>query len=621
MMDFRALSYFVAACEHDNLGSAAQTLAIAPSSLSASLKSLEAQFGVPLLRKSGGGVSPRRLGHWLYRAAVPVLVLEAFARRRALAPGAVVSRLTVSIKLHFAFGDFRQAFSKAIAATASAEPLALVDPHWPNGPGDVFDRDATDCLGFDEDSAIEIDVVPRTALAEQGEVALHEDQWISVRRALGPKDGASLTAASSKYLVPALPEMLIEQIHAWARQAAINPEFLDASPRDWPQILDDHPGATLLLPASAIGTRLGVMRVDTAPLDPPLRSTIVGKSDGHPLALRFFERIKAAFGHDGPSPAFAPALTRRRIQYFNLAYNLGGISAAARSANVAQPALSQQLRKLEESLGTALFDRRTFGLSRNEQCTHFALATNVLDRQLGEMEVSGNLAALAKGGRLRLGVLPSVSQNGLLVQRITDAVLGLRARYSRVHVMVREAPNSVLQKAVQRGEIGLAIVETVVPQMPRLTLDASEDLAVIAHPRHAILPAGPVRLCDLSTVPLALPTRSFGLRQLLDAATRAAGIELLPLHEIDALPMLVALLAREPIATILPASAVASEIVNGDLCAHVIIEPNVSRRLFVIHSGDRPLAPIERDLVQSLRSLMSAPAARSPADAENLMVV
>jgi DNA-binding transcriptional LysR family regulator len=242
---------------------------------------------------------------------------------------------------------------------------------------------------------------------------------------------------------------------------------------------------------------------------------------------------------------------------------------------------------------------------RTEPGERFALAAGLLDKRLRELEISGATASLVEGGRLSLGVLPSVSHHGHLVNRITEAVLQLRERYPAMSITVREAPNGTLQNWVLRGRVGLAIVETALSQMPRLALDASEELVVIADPRHGLLPPGPVKLSDLSKIPLALPTALFGLRQLLDAAARDVGVEIRPKHEIDALTMLIALLSREPIATVLPASAVRPEILSRELSAHLIIEPTINRRLFVIYSADRSLTPAERDLVKLLRSTLA----------------
>jgi LysR family transcriptional regulator, nitrogen assimilation regulatory protein len=138
-----------------------------------------------------------------------------------------------------------------------------------------------------------------------------------------------------------------------------------------------------------------------------------------------------------------------------------------------------------------------------------------------------------------------------------------------------------------------------------LPLGSSEGLAAIAHRSHRLLPSGPVRLADLVQLKLALPTNRFGLRQLLENAAFERDLKIMPTMEIDALPMAVSLLARLPVCTVLPASAVAREIDGGDLVAHPIIEPTIARRLYVIYSGERTLSEAERGLVNILRRKLS----------------
>jgi len=61
-----------------------------------------------------------------------------------------------------------------------------------------------------------------------------------------------------------------------------------------------------------------------------------------------------------------------------------------------------------------------------------------------------------------------------------------------------------------------------------------------------------------------------------------------------------------PVCTVLPPSAIANEVASGDLVVHPIVEPSVSRRLFIIYSAERGLTPAERDLVNALRGSLSA---------------
>lgn len=607
MIDFRALSYFLVACEHENLGAAAQELGIAPSTLSASLKSLELEFGASLFRKQGAGLGPRRLAHWLYRAAVPLLLLEEFARRRIAATGdAPTVRLRIDVKLRFAFGQISRALNRAIMATAAAEPLVLCDPVWSEETGAKFGAAGLEQLGLDSDSHIVIEArQPRP-----GEIVLLEDRWMLVSRQVGHEHQGPDDFRRQQILVPTMPPEMNDQVIGHLKRAGIeNIAQAGRAAGAWPQTLDENPGAAFLLPSSALAARLGTYRVSVRPLDPELVTPFVGVHDGDQVARRFAERLRDTLANPGPAAQFKPVLTGRRVRYFNLAHDLGRVSAAARAASVAQPALSQQLQKLEASVGTLLFERRTFGLIRTEAGAQFSRASTLLDKRLRELEMSGMSASLADGGRLSLGVLPSVSHHGHLISRITEALLELRKHYPAMSLTVQEAPNGTLQSWVTSGRVGVAIVETALPQLPRLPLDATEELCVIADPRRNLLPPGPVRLRDLTSLPLALPTRLFGIRQLVDVTARDAGVELKPRHEVDALAMLIAMLTRESIATVLPGSAVRMELESGELSAHPIIEPAIVRRLFVIYSGDRSLTRAERDLVRLLREKLAPPAA------------
>jgi len=115
---------------------------------------------------------------------------------------------------------------------------------------------------------------------------------------------------------------------------------------------------------------------------------------------------------------------------------------------------------------------------------------------------------------------------------------------------------------------------------------------------------------NITCCPPALPTNRFGLRQLLETAAEERGIKLQPHLEIDTLPMAVAILARLAVCTVLPPSAVAPEIADGSLVAHPIVDLAISRRLFVIYSGERSLSEPERALVNSRRRKLAEPAGR-----------
>ena len=130
-MELRPLAYFLAACQRPSLHAAAAALGLAPSTLSASLRALEEEVGLPLFRRRGGGLYPTAAARWLYRAALPLLHAESFARRHAAAPEAgAMERLVVEVRLSFGVGRVTKAVSGAIEALGPAWPRVLVEPRW-----------------------------------------------------------------------------------------------------------------------------------------------------------------------------------------------------------------------------------------------------------------------------------------------------------------------------------------------------------------------------------------------------------------------------------------------------------------------------------------------------------
>jgi hypothetical protein len=119
MIELRALAYFDAACRSETLGLAANKLGIALSTLSAALKALEQDLGMPLFRRLAGGLYPTAAARSLMRSADPLLIVERFARRFVAGPSNTrLKVLTVDLAL-----------SSPLAGSArlSGRPLR----HWP----------------------------------------------------------------------------------------------------------------------------------------------------------------------------------------------------------------------------------------------------------------------------------------------------------------------------------------------------------------------------------------------------------------------------------------------------------------------------------------------------------
>ena len=610
MIELRTLAYFVVACRCETLARAAGELGIALSTLSTALKSLEGALGIDLFHRLNSGLYPTAGARWLMRIAEPTLAAESFARR-CIAPSLrrAARLLTVDIALGYTIGGVGAAVQSAIDTMARDDPHVLVDPVW------IDDKDAPRIDGLASlwpraaRSRLKLALSDDPAKHRADSVTVLSDRWVLACRlpAGTRKPPSAADLAAGRLVVPALASPLLDQAERYLGRLKVGGiRFVNEHPGELPRLIDEYPDSALFVPETLVSPRLGLQRVWTIAPNPPLRTKIVATAlVPDPLTRRFIGHLRRALAKVQRPNAPRPLISMRQVHYFNALRRIRRVSAAARSANITQPALSEQLGKLEVTLGVQLFVRRGDGLLPTASGDRFAHATKMIETSFRRISTGSSPVAAAPARRIAIGILPSVSQHGLLVNRIAEAVLEVQARYPALKLVVQEAPNNTLQDWVMRGLVGVAIVETSLPRVPRLTLGSSEGLAVVVHAKHDPLPEGPVSFADMVRLPLALPTNRFGLRQLLETAAEQRDLKIVPYMEIDALTMIAAVLARARICTVLPPSAVRRELTRGELIAHPIVEPTIARRLFVIYSGERSLSGPERDLVKALRAQLS----------------
>lgn len=605
MVELRALAYFATVCRFDSLSRAASALGIAPSTLSSTLKSVGEALHLSLFARVNAGLSPTAEGRWLLQLAEPLLASEEFARRWTVAPGRPAARLLlVEIGFGFTLGRFATAVQRAAATMVAERPDVLIDPIWTEESSARRMIRPAEAWPEIERSTLSLEIAGAGPKDRRRPVTLLRDPWVfAMRLPRGTQrvvDAAEL--ARGRVVVPALPEPLLDQARRHFKRCGMTAiRYVDEPPGELPRLIDRFPDAGLFLPSSMVSPGLGMLRVRMIASQPPLITRLVARVPrSDEAASLFVDHLKRALAEPSRPLAWRPAISMRQMHYFGMVHRLRRVSAAAHGANVSQPALSEQLRKLERVLGTALFERRGDGMIPTAFGDRFALAARLVETV--HRGLAAETAPAPSVEHIAFGILPSVSQHGLLVNRITEAVLAVQSRHPSLKLVIQEAPNEMLQDWVMRGVVGAAIVETGLPHMPRLPLGSSENLAAITHARFSLLPPGAVRFADLLKLPLALPTARFGLRRLIEAAAQERRLRIRPTMEIDALTMVAAVLARLPVCTVLPASSVGRELAAGELVAHPIIDPVIARRLYVIYSGERSLSEAERDLVNTLRA-------------------
>ncbi|SDT68111.1 DNA-binding transcriptional regulator, LysR family [Jiangella sp. DSM 45060] len=210
----------------------------------------------------------------------------------------------------------------------------------------------------------------------------------------------------------------------------------------------------------------------------------------------------------------------RQLAYFVAIADEGGFARAAEALHIGQPAVSQQLRRLERELGVVLFERTTRRVRLTAEGARLLPEARAV---LAAAERTRRLAAeLAGAGSLRLGTSPAPGRRlpGLLAA-IAARAPDLRVQLSTVKLADRLA-------SVRSGVLDAALVRDVAHAPDLELLALWTDPVVVALPDgHPLAANETVRLDDLGDLPVRLadPRANPPFHRLVTGAFEAAGID------------------------------------------------------------------------------------------------
>lgn len=168
-------------------------------------------------------------------------------------------------------------------------------------------------------------------------------------------------------------------------------------------------------------------------------------------------------------------LTLRQLRYFEALAQHGHFGRAAEACSVSQPALSLQIRDLEQSLGTELFERGPRQVRLTPFGEEFAPRVRDILRAVDEL---GDLARASRSwlsGRLRIGIIPTVAPY------LLPAIVGrLNALHPALDIHVRETLTARLIRELAEGRLDAAILALPVsePSFAEAPILAEEFLLV-----------------------------------------------------------------------------------------------------------------------------------------------
>jgi DNA-binding transcriptional LysR family regulator len=237
---------------------------------------------------------------------------------------------------------------------------------------------------------------------------------------------------------------------------------------------------------------------------------------------------------------------------------------AARRLHIAQSPLSQQIRRLENELGTRLFERDHHSVRLTAAGEAMLEHARAAIRHADRAAHAARLAAAGRSGTLAVGFLASAALE--LLPRIVPS---FRAHAPTAELRLTEASSAQLVDHLHDGQLDVAFIRPP-DDRQQLTVEViwSEPMLVALPAGHALGANAALRLAELQGEPLILFPRASAPRfhDQLIAACHQAGVSPRIVQEAVAMPMIISLVAAGVGAALVPRSV--SPLASGQVTYH-----------------------------------------------------
>jgi LysR family cyn operon transcriptional activator len=224
-------------------------------------------------------------------------------------------------------------------------------------------------------------------------------------------------------------------------------------------------------------------------------------------------------------------MTIIQMNYFLAAAAAGSLTQAAEDLGVAQPTLSEQIRRLEQSLGVPLFTRAKQGLTMTEAGQRFLPHAQRVASDY--TEALGSITGIRdrEAGTVSFGMF----NTGPFV--LADLIPAFRRLYPKIRVRVVGSNSAQLADAVRSARLEAAVVALPVDARGLSIGDVLWSSEAAYFHVDAAATAAPVSIQDLLRRPLVLPDSSWSdvdpMRRQLSERAQALGYPLIPDIEVE----------------------------------------------------------------------------------------
>ncbi len=252
-------------------------------------------------------------------------------------------------------------------------------------------------------------------------------------------------------------------------------------------------------------------------------------------------------------------------------------SRAATKLHRTQPAISQSVRRLEDSVGERLFDRATKDATLTDAGRLLRDYADRVLRLTAEAELAVKDLRDLRRGRVLIGA------NEASVHVVLPLIERFRAQHPFVHIDVRRIPARMIGAEVAHGTLDFGIL-TFQPAEPQLTsvVLGQDELVMLVHPSHPLADSAEVTLSECARQTVIAHNDPSHVR---DQVLRLFEQHHIPANILISLPSLEGIkraVAMQMGVALLPRRCAQAEIARGDLVALAMPEVRLRRHVRVV---------------------------------------
>lgn len=291
----------------------------------------------------------------------------------------------------------------------------------------------------------------------------------------------------------------------------------------------------------------------------------------------------------------------RHLEMLVAAAGAGSFSKAAERLNISQPAFSEAIRKIEEEVGSRLFERTTRSLTLTGEGRRVVAIARELVRDYRLALESIRLQANSGKGRLSVAALPSIV--GAAMPSVLKA---FAEQFPDFDVSIHDVPHERAVSLVMEGLTDMAV--TITPaKADGLRFDeiGADRFFLVCAKEHPLAQRNVVRWKDVAGYPFIAMTGLSSIRRVTDAAFISADVNPDICCEVEQIATVAALVHAGHGITALP--SLAFQIFRGhDIAVRRLVEPVGHRRIGIVTRPGRSLPPAARCMAQIIVARMKS---------------